>query len=90
LTGAIEIFVGSLAGMTVLVLLWLSRRWTENRKRGVLQRTLRRQLRTGEEDSLGAWLKVPQRDLDQVSKELAKNPFTPLVDTIEGIRRSRE
>src|SRR4051794_15662080 len=65
----------------------LSNRWVTRKERQLLEKSLGRPMRRGEEDSLSIWLRVPKAQLEEAVRELDKNPFTPIVDVTTSIAR---
>lgn len=78
-------FVLSIFGLIFLLLVVLSTRWATRKERTFLGKSLGHPIRPGEEDSFETWLKVPAEQMEEEARELAKNPFNPLVTAANAL-----
>ena len=65
----------SVVGFLLLALALLSITWTTLKTRAILNRSLGRNVRRGEETSLKTWMTLSDSQLDASLRELKKNPF---------------
>jgi len=81
----IRLAIAAAPFLALLLALNLSNRWVTRKERQLLEKSLGRPMRRGEEDSLSTWLRVPKAQLEEAVQELDKNPFTPIVDVTTSI-----
>src|SRR5262249_45635326 len=74
----------TLVGLTIWVLSLLSLWWLTRRSRRILRKSLGRELRPGEDSSLGAWLKLSSEQLESARTELSRDPFGKMSERIFG------